>query len=357
MKNPFLKLSLVALPVLGILLASPAAKAQEPIGEVIKAGQRDASILIKAYAEPGGRAMGHALNGGWFNSGKAMELGKFDVRVFVTAVFTPEDQTTFDVSKLNLERMKLSAGESPIAPTLFGDNEEGPQLEVQSNSPGERVIFRTPAGIGYRNVPIPMAQVSFGLIKDTEVAVRFVPKTTYEEYSAKLWGVGVKHGIKQYIPVLSAIPDFDIAVFGGFTSFETAADLEINPDPVAARSPSQQQPGYYDNQQLVFTTKAWTTSLVAAKTVGVLGVYGGVKYSHVISDINVNGRYPITAFKITPPNRYIVDTTDPVAVNIGDSQLGLTGGLRLKLSIFSIYAEGTWAKYPSATAGIGLGLY
>lgn len=341
-------------------MAAPAAHAQQAVGDVIKAGKEDANKLIRAYIEPGGKAVGHGLNGNWFNSGKAMELGKFDVRVFATGVFTPEEQTSFDISKLELKKIRLASGESSIAPTVFGGKEEGPEMVVYGRNPltnreEELTRFNTPGGIGFKNLPVPMVQASFGLVLDTEVAVRFFPKTTYEEYSANLWGVGLKHGLKQYLPGISAIPGFDIAALGGYTYFETTADLDLAPDPAASRTAQQQQAGYYDNQQLVFTTKAWTASLIASKNLKVLTVYGGVKYSHVTTDVNVNGRYPVTSFQVTPPNRYIEDVVDPVMVNVEDSQYGLVGGLRLKLLIFSLYAEGTMAKYPSATAGLGIG--
>ncbi|WP_181304649.1 DUF6588 family protein [Rufibacter sp. XAAS-G3-1] len=339
----------------GIVLAPLSAQAQQSFGEVIKAGTKDANTLIRVYFEPGGKAVGHALNGGWFNSGKAMGLGRFDVRLFATGVFVPKDQTTFDISTLELEKIRLSPGQSPIAPTIFGEDEEGPQMEVETTGAGEKATFRTPPGIGYRNVPIPMAQVSLGLVKDTEVAVRYVPEVKYEDYSTKLWGVGVKHGLKQWIPVISAIPGFDIAAFGGYTQLEANAALNLEPDPAAAKTAQQQQPGYYDNQALVFTTKAWTVSLVASKTLSVITAYGGVKYSHATTDVNVNGRFPVTTFRGTPPAREIVDLVDPVVLNVEDSQFGLTAGFRLKLLFFSVYGEGTLAKSPSATAGVGFG--
>ncbi|MBC3541843.1 DUF6588 family protein [Rufibacter sediminis] len=360
MKHALRKFSLMALPVVGILLATPAVHAQQAVGNVIKAGQEDANKLIQAYIEPGGKAVGHGLNGGWFNSGKAMGLGRFDVRIFATGVFVPKDQTSFDISKLDLKNIRPANGESTIAPTIFGSDDDGPGMVVYGRNPvtnreEELTRFNTPPGIGFKNLPVPMAQVSVGLIKDTEIAVRFIPETKHEEYSGKLWGLGVKHGLKQWIPVVSAIPGFDITAFGGYTHFETAADLDINPDAAAYRTTQQQQAGYYDNQQLVFTTKAWTASLVASKTLSVITAYGGLRYSHVSTDVNVNGRFPITSFRVTPPNRYIEDVENPVMVKVEDSQIGLTAGLRLKLAFFSIYGEGTLAKYPTATAGIGLG--
>ncbi|MGV3639138.1 MAG: DUF6588 family protein, partial [Adhaeribacter sp.] len=47
--------------------------------------------------------------------------------------------------------------------------------------------------------------------------------------------------------------------------------------------------------------------------------------------------------------------TDPLRLQFDHGQVGLTGGLRLKLAIFSFNQEGTWAEYPTVNAGLGLG--
>ncbi len=365
-----------AVPVVGLLLSAGQVQAQDEVGEFIRAGKEDAGKLVRAYAEPASKAFGHGLNGGWFNSGKAMKLGRFDVRVFATATFSPEEDRTFDLSKLGLTMVRDENGRvfdpnTPVlSPTIFGKDEEGPELTLyakarrtvagQSVEVEERVgSINAPQGAGYTFLPVPMAQVSLGLIKDTEVAVRYSPKVKYDDFEGELWGVGLKHGIKQWIPVISMIPGFDITVFGGYTHLKSAyrgLDVPLRDEDRPYATAQQQDPQYYAGQAVTLSTKAWTGSLVVSKTLSVLTAYAGVRYSNVETDLNVEGAYPVTAYRTTAPyNRYVEDITDPLLLNMKDSQWGATGGLRLKLLVFSLYGEYTLAKYPTATAGIGLG--
>lgn len=57
-----------------------------------------------------------------------------------------------------------------------------------------------PEGSGINISPLPIAQLSLGLIKGTELMVRGFPKFEVEGYKAGYFWVGIKHDIKQWIP-------------------------------------------------------------------------------------------------------------------------------------------------------------
>ncbi|WP_156180269.1 DUF6588 family protein [Rufibacter radiotolerans] len=365
-KNTF-KVSFFALFLLVSCLTGSAAHAQEEVGDFIRAGKADANKLIRAYAEPASKAFGHGLNGGWFNSGQALKLGRFDIRVFATASFAPDEDKTFDLATLGLSsNVKFDGSRSTIAPTIFGEAADGPELRLFATNPTtkqqeEIARFNSPQGSGYDLLPVPMAQVSLGLVANTEVAVRFSPKVKYDDFEGELWGVGAKHGLKQWIPVINEVEGFDIALTGGYTNLKssyTGIDVQVAEEDRSYATSQQLDPSYYSGQAVKLTTKAWTTSLIASKTLGILNVYAGVRYSNVETDLNLEGRYPVLAYKTTlPNNKYIEDITNPIMLNMQDSQWGATGGLRLKLAVLSLYGEYTIAKYPTATAGIGIGFY
>jgi hypothetical protein len=87
-----------------------------------------------------------------------------------------------------------------------------------------------------------------------------------------------------------------------------------------------------------------------------LSTYGGLSYSKGLSEAALAGLYPVTQIRQQPPfNKEIVNYTDPVHLDFDHRQVGLTGGLRLKLKAMSLNIEGTWAEYPSLSAGLGLG--
>jgi hypothetical protein len=115
-------------------------------------------------------------------------------------------------------------------------------------------------------------------------------------------------------------------------------------------------PADYTKQKIIFNTKSFMGQLVASKTISVITGYAGFSYSNASTDTGMLGNYPVTVLREQPPyTRQIQNITDPVNFVTNYKQLGLTGGFRLKLAVFTLNAEGTWAKYPTVSAGIGVG--
>lgn len=354
------------LPVAVLLFLARPVAAQQGIGDLIKA-KDDANKLVEAYLKPAGKAVGHTLSSGWFVSGKPLELGRFDIKVFGAVTFGAEEDKTFDINGLGLgSSIRLAPGQSSIAPTAFGDERKGPELIVYGTNPRtnqeeELGRFNTPEGLGYSFAPLPIAQLNIGLIAGTEVAVRFLPEVTHQEYKADMWGVGLKHSLDQWVPALEDVTGFDLMVTGGYTNVKASAGIEVPPAETYRNQPVAQSAVSFANQQLAFETKSLTAGLVAAKTIGTFTVFGGVRYSKVSTALVSVGNYPLVSVRsqTLPPfyQYYIEPVESPLNVKVEDAQYGVNAGFRLKLAIFSIFAEGTYAKYPSAAAGIGLGWY
>ncbi|MFC6996099.1 DUF6588 family protein [Rufibacter roseus] len=365
MKKSLFTISIAILCATGLFLAPEVAVAQQSIGELVKA-KDDANKLVRTYIAPAGKAVGHSLNSGWFNSGQALEAGRFDIRVYATIALGSEEDKTFDISQQGLSpRIRLAPGEPSIAPTVFGGVNEGPEMIVYGTNPytnqeEELGRFNTPQGLGINFAPLAVPQVSVGIGGGTEVAVRFLPKIRFrEDYQVNLWGVGLKHSLKQWIPVIGSVSGFDVTAFGGYTHLRASADLNIPPTQEYNRRPVTQSNADFDNQQLVYITKAWTASVIASKTLGVITLYGGLRYSDSDTRLAAEGNYPLVNVRtqVLPPfYEYYIDPIEtPIDVAVHDSQVGVNAGFRLKLAFFSIYAEGTYAKYPTAAAGIGVG--
>ena len=63
-----------------------------------------------------------------------------------------------------------------------------------------------PGGLNIPLLPVPMVQAGVGLIKNTEIDVRFMPKLEMKNVNIGLWGVGLKHDILQWLPIVDKIP-------------------------------------------------------------------------------------------------------------------------------------------------------
>src|SRR5690606_17145711 len=141
--------------------------------------------------------------------------------------------------KLGLEVVELdqSSPDYPYAPTIFGPD-RSPVFSYEDEDSGIKQTYPGPGGvdlkeeIGKSLVPVPMANLGIGLPKGTDLKLRFTPTIDLgDDSSLKLFGIGVMHNVKQWIPGIKLLP-FDLSGFVGYTKFKLDAyfDKEDNPD-------------------------------------------------------------------------------------------------------------------------------
>ena len=76
-----------------------------------------------------------------------------------------------------------------------------------------------PNGVGIGFVATPMLQAGIGLPLKTEVDFRYSPEIKLKSFHLGLMGVGLKHDLLQWIPVLNKVP-IDLSVMAGHTRLE-----------------------------------------------------------------------------------------------------------------------------------------
>lgn len=329
------------------------AYSQTDVIEVLKAGQKDANTLAKAYLNPYAMALGDGLNNGWYNSAKPHKLFGFDLNISASAIQIPKSQTTFDINALGLTNVSLQNATDHIAPTVAGPDSQGPQLLVKDNNHNVIASFNTPNGTDLDIVPVPMAQLSFGLLPHTDLIARFVPELKYDnsgdEMKAGFWGLGVKHNFKEWIPVLKTLP-FDASVFGSYSEMKAQSEITVDSNDfndgdlriTAANTP---------DQLLKFKTKTSKFGLILSKKIGVLTVFGGIGQSKSETTINLFGKYKV----VTSTGALVFDLTDPVDLKFDATNVCMDAGLRLKLGFFSLFGSINKAEYTSYNAGLSLG--
>lgn len=320
------------------------------IGDFLLAGAEDAEILTRAYLEPLPNGIGGNLNSGWFNSASTHSTLGFDIQIRGALAFVPSSAQDFNLTELNLQRVELAAGESAISPTASGDDTEGPEIIVRDPDNGDEVArFNLPQGSGFNFVPTPMIQASVGLIKNTDITVRFVPEVSIGDYgNFSQRGIGIKHSLSQWLPGSALLP-VDISIFAGYNRIDINANLDLDPQDNAITDPTTN----YDNQQVETTFDTFSAKVIVGKDLPFISVYGGVGYETSTMNLDVTGNYPVPVSG--PAGTIRTETlTDPFSYSEnGDNTFSLTGGLKLKLFFFNIFGEYTLADYPVANAGIG----
>ena len=341
--------------------------AQEQVAELLKAGTADASLLVKAYTTPLFRGFGAGLNGGWYNTAKTHGLGRFDVTFALNACIVPTVDRTFDASTLGFTKLTLGNPSNHTGQTVSGSltPNNNPEYVLTQASPviGAPAIevarFSSPTGAGLPFSGAPTLQLAVGLIKNTEVIIRYAPTFSVGALDMGLKGFGIKHDIKQWIPVVNKLP-FDMAAYFGYTKLDVNVGLGLTPDAGVATQTGNN--GVYADQAMTLNTTASTFGLILSKKLLMLTVYGGANYQSSKTTLSLNGDFPITSVetRATDPNfgnKVVTKVTDPVNFDVdGANGMSATLGARLKLLVLTFQGSYTFAEYPMATFGVGINI-
>ena len=319
---------------------SISAIAQNDLEQLIKGGTADATKLIEGYAAPMLKSIGYGINQGWYNTAKTHKTLGVDLTVSVSAVYIPNTDLLYTVNNSDLSTIKLeNTGSAPVAanasgsvPTLFGPS-TGPTYRIVSSNttfigPGGGIDLK--GDLGIQAIPIPIANLGIGLPKGFDLKLRFVPELDFGDGKFKLFGVGIMHDIKQYIPGVKELP-FDLSAFVGYTNMK----LTVGLDP--------QRP----DQKGVFEMSATTVQGLISKKMSVITVYGGLGYNIATSKLGIQGSYDMD-------RNGTFETKDPVNVKTDANGPRVTGGLRLKLAVFTFHGDYTLQKYNTLTVGFGI---
>lgn len=303
-------------------------KAQENVSDFLKLGNNyvsDIKILSEAYLRPYGDMLGKTLNGSWYNSANVHKLTGFDFTVGVSMAMAPGSKKNYNVSEL-LSKMEggwvLKDNNVVMAPTVAGKNDIRPILTSEGVD-----VLTLPNGSGFDKFPMPMVQVGAGLPYHTEIIARFVPALEVGDAGkVTLFGVGVKHSIKEYIPVIRRIPFFNSSIMIGYTNFES----EIGVSYLSG-----------NNQKLNIKSTGLTSRLIIGANFPMLALYAGLGYGSASSDFGLKGSYE--GFN-----------DNPVSFSYSTSGFDANAGLRLRFGLIAIHADYTIGDYNMASVGLGL---
>lgn len=348
--------------ILSICISLSTSSQIKTLGEFFAGGVDDAGKLFEAYMTPWANAIGTSLSGGWYNTAKPHKLGGFDITFTANMAFIPDEAKTFDLAELGLSANSHLPAGSTLAPTAAGETTPGPELTyfIEGN---EIASINTPQGTGVGLMLSPMAQIGIGLIKGTELNVRLLPKIDIDKYgSVNLWGIGVKHSIKQWIPAIKKLPVLQLSLQGGFTQFNSSFNIAVNPDDLGITRDFTTDAVSFANQSLDLTVKSFTLNALISANLPVICFYGGLGIVNTKTELGLAGYYPIPAIVAPSPEPQVNDNSviqDPVNLEIENNDGKPTKpriniGLRLKLGVITIHGDYTYAYYSNVTAGLGI---
>ena len=342
-------------------------KAQSDVADMLRFGLHDANLLIEAYSEPYAKGLGVAMNNSWYYTAETHKLWGFDLAFSVSAFKVPDSDKTFDVNGLGLQHVYARDGQN-IASTAAGSG-EGVSLYSDVEINGETTTvpyFSTPKGSDVDVVPVPIIQATFGLLPNTDVILRYVPKVEFEiddeDAEAGLWGLGFKHNIRESLPVIKHLP-MDIALFGAYSNISGESEIDFDYTVYGVPNPA----GYVQdpNQKGKFATKNMKYGVIVSKKIAVVTFFGSVTGNSSKTTFDILGKYPVPdpaklGTNITNLDDLLVNAMteeeDPISLKYKDNYIGIDAGFRLKLAFFSLFGSISKANYVSYNGGISFGI-
>ncbi len=323
----------VFVPLSGHLVA-------QNLDDLISGSKADANYLMEGYTAPFMKALGAGLNQGWYNTAKPHKKFGVDLTISVAAIAIPSSDKFFTVNNSKLQNIELvtdHSGQSVTSgtgtgkvPTVFGPSNTSSGYDFVAPAPS--APFAGIEGVGIADLPmsrlpVPVVNLGFGLPKSIDIKFRFVPSVGSDEAKFSLFGVGVMHDVKQYIPGIKMLP-FDLSGFVGYTRMSVNAELD-DTDPTKKGE---------------FKVSATTIQALVSKKIAVLTFYGGVGYNFSKSNLAVKGTYDLDG----------VPVKDPVDLSVAFSGPRATAGMRLKLAVITFHGDYTFQKYSALTVGFGI---
>jgi len=354
-----MKVFATALSVFFLLSTSAVSHAQVD-ADFLKGGIDDGMLLVEAYIAPYVKAFGASSNSAWYSTAKPHKFGGFDLTLSVSAGFVPKSDKTFDLSKIGFENLTLVDPLNSIAPTIAGEDNPGPSLELIESIGGYDIPvaeFESMPGTGWGIFPAPILQAGVGLPLGTDLKIRYIPKTPIGEGSLRLLGGGLMHSVSQYFNAFDILP-LNISMFGSYSNLKTSVPITIVPDSydnMVVFSPSD-----FLDQFIDVGVSSWSVSVVGSVDIPLVTGFLSLGYASSTTIIDLLGNIPLPSADPALSTTGPVYVDDNVETDFDELRIESFSGLRfnvggkLKLGVFTIGLDYTWANYNVLTFGLGV---
>jgi hypothetical protein len=335
-----------AILILVVATLSTTAQAQSGFDDIIQGTPADAKYLAEGYITPFMKAFGQGINNGWYNSGAPHKLGGFDLTITSANVFVPEVDKKYFVDNNKLTEVELlnvggstAVPASGDVPTFFG-GDVAPNYRSPKGSSALNARFQGPVGLGLPFLPTPALGLGVGLPLGFEVKLRYSPPVDLSKLDDRfsgtfnMFGVGVMHDIKQWIPGVKNLP-FDLSLFAGYTKL--VLDLGYDPSDETKRGD--------------FSCNAMTFQGLISKKLSILTVYAGVGYNSAKTTMGLKGSYDMN----DDGDTIDAGEKDPFTIATDSNGMRATLGLRIRLAIIAFHGDYTMQSYGrTITGGFGI---
>ncbi|MGE5456834.1 MAG: DUF6588 family protein [Methanococcaceae archaeon] len=195
---------------------------------------------VSKFVQPMVTTLGTALNSSSYHTAHVPAVFGFSIGFKGMMVLIPEDQLTFTPTLPNGYNADMKTA------TIYGSK--------GGFYAGPNGYITYPEGINEKNIPLVYPQLTASLL-GTEVLLRYLPEITVGDRKLSVLGLGLKHSISQYIPLLPV----DIAAQILYNSFKVSDLIDVS--------------------NIAFNAEV-------SKTFGLFTAYGGLQYESTKFELN-----------------------------------------------------------------------
>ena len=287
----------------------------------------DAQAFLQEYLNPLGNGLGAITNNGWYNSAKPHKVLGFDATFTLSVLNVSDEKKSFDPNSIS----NFSSSETST-PTILGSGDgaivqyDGEEFKL----PNQKTSFST--------LILPNFNFGLGIFKKTELNGRYIPNYKYDlgffgKGEIGMWGVGFKHDLLQWIPIIGNAIPISLSLQAGHTQLNSELsilDQEVNID-----------------------VQATNLNIILSRKLLMLTGYTSFGYNFSTTtfsageNINDSENFNLNELEIDLPIEMKFENNNEFRANVG---------LRFNLAVVTINANHTFSKYPVTTLGLGVGL-
>jgi hypothetical protein len=287
----------------------------------------DATSFLQSYLNPLGNGLGAITNNGWYNTARPHKLLGFDATVSLSFLNISNEKKSFNPNSIS-----NFSSSSTSTPTILGKG-NGATVEYQGEEfklPNQSPLFSILA--------LPNLNLGLGIFKKTEINGRFIPNYKYDggfigKGEINMWGVGFKHDLLQWIPVIGNTIPLSLSLQAAHTQMTSKISI-------------LDQPASMDIQ-------ATNINLIISKNILMVCGYASIGYNSSSTtfrageNITNSNSFNLDELEITLPVEMEFETVNELRANIG---------LKLSLAVITVSANHTISEYPVTTIGVGASL-
>ena len=181
---------------------------------------------------------------------------------------------------------------------------------------------------------MPTINTGIGIIKKTEINARYMPTYNFNAGFAgkgeiSLWGIGFKHDILQWIPVIGNTIPLSLSIQGAYSSLNSKLTIL--------------------NQDVDLNIHAYNINLIASRKILMLTGFAGVGFNSTESTFitNLSQEFNLGELSIISPIELVLERETYFRANVG---------LRFNIAVLALQANYTISEYPVLTIGAGVSI-